>query len=80
MISCILVRVSNYLEVVFHFKLFFTNFIYFIISRFYKSEVRTVLFEIGIVLGILKKSYLKLAIHLQDIFLPSFMQIVCYQG
>ena len=28
----------------------------------HKFEVRTVLFEVGIVLGILKKSYLKLAI------------------
>ena len=28
---------------------------------FYKSEVRTVLFEVDIVLGLLKKSYLKLA-------------------
>ena len=34
---------------------FFDNFI------FYKSKIRIVLLEVGIVLGLLKKSYLKLA-------------------
>ena len=61
------------------------NFLYDLIL--YKSEVRTVSLETGIVLGLLKKGYLKLAklflfraIHLQDIFLPSFIPSVCYQG
>ena len=65
----------------------FTNVNFFHDFMFYKSEVRTVLLEIGIVLSLLKKSYLKLAklflciaIHLQDIFLPCFMLNVCYQG
>jgi len=58
-ITCILV--SGYLEVVFLFKVFFTNIKFFYDFIFYKSEVRTVLFEVGIVLGLLKKSYLKLA-------------------
>ena len=34
----------------------------------------------GIVLGIWKKSYLKLAMNLQDIFLPCFMINDYYQG
>ena len=59
-ITCILV--SDYLEVVFFIKKnFFTNVNFFSDFIFYKSEVRTFLLEIGIVLGLLTKSYLKLA-------------------
>jgi hypothetical protein len=53
------ILVSDYIEVdffqTFLLMLFFNEFI------FYKSEVRTVLLEIGIVLGLLKKVTLKLA-------------------
>ena len=55
--NCILV--SDYLEVVFSFILFFTNGIFFYDFIFHKSETRTVLFEVGIVLGLLKKTLLK---------------------
>ena len=61
--------------------MFFDDFI------FHTSEIRTVLLEIGIDLGILKKTLLKTSKIvlmysnlLQDIFLQCFMLNVCYQG
>ena len=51
--------VSDYLEVVIHFVLFFTNIIFFYDFIFHKSEIRTVLLEVGIDLGLLKKALLK---------------------
>ena len=58
-ITCILV--SDYLEVVMFYKLFRSFKKWKKISK-HKFEVRTVLLEVGVVLGILKKSYLKLTI------------------
>ena len=51
--------VSDYLEVVISFVLFFTNFEFFYDFIFHKSEIRTVLPEVGIDLGLLKKALLK---------------------
>ena len=51
--------VSDYLEVVITFVLFFTNVEFFYDFIFYKSEIRTVLLEVSIDLGLLKKSLLK---------------------
>ena len=79
--------VSNYLEVVnfYHFFFYFSKEI----SKSgrkkmskHKTEVRTVLLELGIFSGILKKLAILfqcIAIYLQDIFLPCFMLTVCYQ-
>ena len=46
--------VTDYLEVVFSFILFFANGIFFNDFIFYKSEIRTVLLEVIIVIGLLK--------------------------
>ena len=51
--------VSDYLEVVISFVLFFTNVEFFYDFIFHKSEIRTVLLEVGIDLGLLKKALLK---------------------
>ena len=51
--------VSDYLKVVISFVLFFTNVNFFYDFIFHKSEIRTVLLEVGIDLGLLKKSLLK---------------------
>ena len=51
--------VSDYLEVVIHFVLSFTNINFFHDSIFHESEIRTVLLEVSIDLGLLKKSLLK---------------------
>ena len=61
-VTCILV--SDYLEVVIILILFdfFKKISKFEKKSKHKTEVRTVLLELGIVLGILKKSYLNLAI------------------
>ena len=56
-ITCILV--SDYLEVVIYFVLFFTNINFFHDFIFHESEIRTVLLEVSIDLGLLKKSLLK---------------------
>ena len=75
-----------YLEVVISFILFLLMLIYFYDFIFHKSEIRTALLEVGIDLGLLKKTLLKtsnivcIAIHLLDIFLPCLMLNVCYQG
>ena len=50
---------SDYLEVVIYFVLFFTNVEFFHDYIFHKSEMRTVLLEVGIDLGLLKKALLK---------------------
>ena len=47
---------SDYLEVVIYFVLFFTNVDFFYDFIFHKSEIRIVLLEVGIGLGLLKKS------------------------
>ena len=51
--------VSDYLEVVIYFVLFFTNINFFHDFIFHESEIRTVLLEVSIDLGLLKKSLLK---------------------
>ena len=51
--------VSDYLEVVTYFLLFFTNINFFHDFIFHESEIRTVLLEVSIDLGLLKKSLLK---------------------
>ena len=51
--------VSDYLEVVIYFLLFFTNINFFHDFIFHESEIRTVLLEVSIDLGLLKKSLLK---------------------
>ena len=51
--------VSDYLEVVISFVLFFTNVDFFYDFIFHKSEIRTVLLIVGIFLGLLKKTLLK---------------------
>ena len=51
--------VSDYLEVVIYFVLFFTNINFFHDFIFHESEIRTVLLEVSIDLGFLKKSLLK---------------------
>ena len=51
--------VSDYLEVVIYLVLFFTNINFFHDSIFHESEIRTVLLEVSINLGLLKKSLLK---------------------
>ena len=51
--------VSDYLEVVISFVLFFNNVDFFYDFIFHKSEIRTVLLEVGIDLGLLKKALLK---------------------
>ena len=51
--------VSDYLKVVTYFVLSFTNIIFFHDSIFHESEIRTVLLEVSIDLGLLKKSLLK---------------------
>ena len=51
--------VSDYLKVVIYFVLFFTNINFFHDSIFHESEIRTVLLEVSIDLGLLKKSLLK---------------------
>ena len=56
-ITCILV--SDYLEVVISFVLFLLMLIFFYDFIFHKSEIRTVLLEVGIDLGLLKKAFLK---------------------
>ena len=54
--------VSDYLEVVIHFVLSFTNINFFHDSIFHESEIRTVLLEVSIVIGLLKKTLLKTSI------------------
>ena len=51
--------VSDYLEVVISFVLFLLMLIFFYDFIFHKSEIRTVLLEVGIDLGLLKKALLK---------------------
>ena len=51
--------VSDYLKVVTYFVLSFTNINFFHDSIFHESEIRTVLLEVSIDLGLLKKSLLK---------------------
>ena len=51
--------VSDYLEVVTYFLLFFTIINFFHDFIFHESEIRTVLLEVSIDLGLLKKSLLK---------------------
>ena len=51
--------VSDYLEVVISFVLFLLILIFFYDFIFHKSEIRTVLLEVGIDLGLLKKALLK---------------------
>jgi len=51
--------VSDYLEVVISFVLFFINVDFFYDFIFHKSEIRTVFLEVGIDLGLLKKALLK---------------------
>ena len=51
--------VSDYLEVVTYFVLFFANINFFHDFIFHESEIRTVLLEVSIDLGLLKKSLLK---------------------
>ena len=51
--------VSDYLKVVTYFLLFFTNINFFHDFIFHESEIRTVLLEVSIDLGLLKKSLLK---------------------
>ena len=51
--------VSDYLKVVTYFVLSLTNIIFFHDSIFHESEIRTVLLEVSIDLGLLKKSLLK---------------------
>ena len=51
--------VSDYLEVVISFVLFFTSVNLFYDFVFHKSEILTVLLEVGIDLGLLKKALLK---------------------
>ena len=51
--------VSDYLEVVTYILLSFTNINFFHDSIFHESEIRTVLLEVGIDLGLLKKALLK---------------------
>ena len=51
--------VSDYLEVVIHFVLFLLILNLFYDFIFHKSEIRTVLLEVGIDLGLLKKALLK---------------------
>ena len=51
--------VSDYLKVVTYFVLSFTNIIFFHDFIFHESEMRTVLLEVSIDLGLLKKSLLK---------------------
>ena len=51
--------VSDYWEVVTYFLLFFTNINFFHDFIFHESEIRTVLLEVSIDLGLLKKSLLK---------------------
>ena len=65
-ITCILV--SDYLEVVISFLLFLLMLNFFYDFIFHKSEMRTVLFEVGIDLGFLKKTLLKTNKN------------ICYQG
>ena len=50
---------SDYLEVVIYFVLFFTNVDFFYDFIFHRSEMRTVLLEVGIDLGLLRKALLK---------------------
>ena len=51
--------VSDYLKVVTYFVLSFTNINFFHDSIFHESLIRTVLLEVSIDLGLLKKSLLK---------------------
>ena len=51
--------VSDFLEVVVSFVLFLLILIFFYDFIFHKSEIRTVLLEVGIDLGLLKKALLK---------------------
>ena len=51
--------VSDYLEVVISFVLFLLILNFFYDFIFHKSEIRTVLLEVGIDLGLLKKALLK---------------------
>ena len=51
--------VSDYLEVVISFALFLLILIFFYDFIFHKSEIRSVLLEVGIDLGLLKKTLLK---------------------
>ena len=51
--------VSDYLEVVTYFVLSFTNINFSHDSIFHESEIGTVLLEVSIDLGLLKKSLLK---------------------
>ena len=51
--------VSDYLEVVISFVLFFINIDFFYDFIFHKSEIKTVLPKVGIVLGLLKKTLIK---------------------
>ena len=51
--------VSDYLEVVISFVLFLLILNFFYDFIFHKSEIRTVLLEVGIELGLLKKALLK---------------------
>ena len=51
--------VSDYLEAVIYFVLFFTNVEFFYDFIFHKSEIRTVLLEVDIDFGLLIKALLK---------------------
>ena len=67
--------VSDYLEVVISFVLFLLILNFFYDFIFHKSEIRTVLLEVGIVLGLLKKTSLKtsLARHFSSMFHAKFL-------
>ena len=68
--------VSDYLEVVTYFVLSFTNINFFHDSIFHESEIRTVLLEVGIDLGLLKKALLKTS-KIVLVFSNSFARHFC---